>query len=59
MEFESVELRGAVQLIEYIYIYIPRPSKGNKFQPKKVLVGFLGPKLQTFGGFRYIYFSLL
>ena len=52
VEFESVELRGAVQLIlEYIlyilYIHIPRPSKGNtNFSPKRSGFGrFFGAQI--------------
>ena len=36
-----------------IYIYIPRPSKGVKFQPLGLFLVFKGLKFHTLGGFRY------
>ncbi len=35
-------------------IYIPRPSKGVKFQPPGLFLVVKGPKYQTLGGFRYM-----
>ncbi len=37
-----------------LYIYLPGPSKGVKFQPPGLCLVVKGPKFQTLGGFRYI-----
>ena len=41
--------------ILYIYMYIPGPSKGVKFQPPGPFLAVKGLKFQTLGGFRYVY----
>ena len=37
-----------------LFIYIPRPPKGFKFQPRGLFLVVKGLKFQTLGGFRYI-----
>ena len=44
-----------IHQVDKIYIYIPRPSKGIKFQPPGLFLVVKGHKFHTLGGFRYIY----
>ena len=47
-------------IFKYIYIsiiYIPRPPKGFKFQPRGLFLVVKGLKFQTLGGFRYVHVS--